>query len=83
MAGERVDLRMPNLGNGVESATVDEWLIDIGEAVTEGDPVVTMETDKAASDIAAPVTGVLVDVAAADGTEVKIGDLIGVFEARG
>jgi pyruvate/2-oxoglutarate dehydrogenase complex dihydrolipoamide acyltransferase (E2) component len=83
MAGERVHLRMPNVGNGVESAIVDEWLIDIGEPVTEGDPVVTMQTDKAASDLAAPVTGVLVEVAAADGTEVSVGDLIGVFEASG
>jgi pyruvate/2-oxoglutarate dehydrogenase complex dihydrolipoamide acyltransferase (E2) component len=81
MADERVELRMPNVGNGVESATVDEWLVEVGEAVTAGDPVVTMETDKASSDLEAPVTGTLVEVVAEDGTEVEVGQLIGVFEA--
>jgi pyruvate/2-oxoglutarate dehydrogenase complex dihydrolipoamide acyltransferase (E2) component len=80
MADERVELRMPNVGNGVESATVDEWLVEVGEAVTVGDPVVTMETDKASSDLEAPVTGTLVEVVAEDGTEVEVGELIGVFE---
>jgi pyruvate/2-oxoglutarate dehydrogenase complex dihydrolipoamide acyltransferase (E2) component len=83
MPSERVDLRMPNVGNGVESAIVYEWLIGVGEIVNEGDPVVTMETDKATSDLDAPVSGTLVEVAAPDGAEVEVGGLIGVFEAAG
>jgi pyruvate/2-oxoglutarate dehydrogenase complex dihydrolipoamide acyltransferase (E2) component len=78
----RVQLRMPNVGNGVESATVAEWLIEVGESVEEGEPVVLMETDKASSELEAPVTGTLEVVHAEDGTEVEVGDLLAEFTSR-
>lgn len=82
MSDERVPLRMPHVGNGVDTAIVAEWLIEIGETVERGDPVVVMETDKATSELDAPVSGTLLVVHAEDGTEVEIGDLLGVFAAR-
>jgi pyruvate/2-oxoglutarate dehydrogenase complex dihydrolipoamide acyltransferase (E2) component len=76
-----VELRMPALGNGVEDATISEWLFAVGERVAEGEAVVIVETDKASTELEAPVTGLLAAVHADDGSEVAVGDLLAVFEA--
>lgn len=76
-----VELRMPTLGNGVEDATITEWLFAVGEQVAEGEAVVIVETDKASTELEAPVTGLLTAVHADDGSEVAVGDLLAVFEA--
>jgi 2-oxoglutarate dehydrogenase E2 component (dihydrolipoamide succinyltransferase) len=76
----RVTLQMPQLGNGIESALVEEWLIGVGEPVQKGDPVVLIETDKASMELESPVTGRLAAVIAEDGTEVEVGEVIAEFE---
>lgn len=81
MAREKVPLRVPQLGNGVDEATVLEWLIGVGESVEQGEPVVTVETDKATSDLEAPVGGTLITVLVEDGATVGVGDVLGEFEA--
>jgi pyruvate/2-oxoglutarate dehydrogenase complex dihydrolipoamide acyltransferase (E2) component len=81
MSDDRVPLRMPHVGNGVDTAIVSEWLVEVGETVALGEPVVVMETDKATSELGAPASGTLVVVHAQDGTEVEVGDLLGEFTA--
>jgi pyruvate dehydrogenase E2 component (dihydrolipoamide acetyltransferase) len=76
----RVVWQMPQLGNGVDSAIVQEWLVGVGESVKEGEPVLTIETDKASSDLEAPVTGTLVAVLAEEEAEVEIGAPLAEFE---
>jgi len=71
---------MPQLGNGVEDGVVSEWLFDVGERVDKDEPVVTIETDKATSDLEAPVTGTLVAVLVPDGAEVTVGQVLAEFE---
>lgn len=77
---KRVSWRMPQLGNGVDSAVIEEWLVGVGEDVSEGEPVVIVETDKASTELESPVTGTLVAVHADDGVEVEVGALIAEFE---
>jgi pyruvate/2-oxoglutarate dehydrogenase complex dihydrolipoamide acyltransferase (E2) component len=76
-----VELRMPSLGNGVDEAVIGEWLFAPGERVEEGEPVVIVESDKATSELEAPVTGLLTEVYADDGTEITVGELLAVFTA--
>ena len=80
MADDRVSFAMPQLGNGVESALVEEWLIGVGESVQEGEPVVLIETDKASMELESPVSGKLVAVLAEDGTEIEVGQVMAEFE---
>lgn len=80
MSDDRVTWRMPQLGNGIDSAIVQEWLVGVGEAVEEGEAIVVVESDKATSDLESPVTGTLVAVLAADGVEVEIGEPLAEFE---
>ena len=80
MSEGRVALQMPQLGNGVDSALIEEWLVGVGEEVAQGEPVVLIETDKASMELEAPVTGKLVAVIAEDGAEVEIGAVLAEFE---
>jgi pyruvate/2-oxoglutarate dehydrogenase complex dihydrolipoamide acyltransferase (E2) component len=74
---------MPQLGNGVDSVVIEEWMIEVGEAVTAGEAIVLVETDKASMELEAPVTGTLAAVLAPDGAEVQVGDVIAEFERAG
>ncbi|MBS1675897.1 MAG: biotin attachment protein [Actinobacteria bacterium] len=80
MSEGRVTWQMPQLGNGIDTAIIQEWLIGVGESVKEGEPVVVVETDKASSDLEAPVNGTLVAVLAAEEVEVEIGEPLAEFE---
>jgi pyruvate/2-oxoglutarate dehydrogenase complex dihydrolipoamide acyltransferase (E2) component len=80
LSDNRVTWRMPQLGNGVDTAVIQEWLVGAGEAVQEGDPIVVVETDKATSDLESPLSGTLVVVLAQDGVEVEIGEPLAEFE---
>ena len=44
-----VKIQCPNLGDSITEGTIVEWSVGIGEAVSEGDVVAIVETDKVSS----------------------------------
>ena len=54
-------VEMPKLGNTVEECLIAKWRKEIGEAVSAGDVIVEIETDKATFEVTAPVDGTLLD----------------------
>ncbi|WP_298819117.1 2-oxoglutarate dehydrogenase complex dihydrolipoyllysine-residue succinyltransferase [Chloroflexus sp.] len=75
------EIRVPSLGESIVEATVARWLKREGEAVSIGEPVVELETDKVNLEVAADQSGVLASIACPEGTTVAIGDLLGTIEA--
>ncbi len=72
-------LTIPKLEMSMIEGTIAEWVAADGSAVTEGQVIYVLETDKTARDIEAPVAGILVHKAAAGETyEVgfEIGEII-------
>jgi pyruvate dehydrogenase E2 component (dihydrolipoamide acetyltransferase) len=65
-------LVMPKLGQAMEFGSIAEWLSDDGAQVRVGQPVVSVETDKATYEIEAPASGVLRHLAAV-GDEIPVG----------
>lgn len=63
----------------IEYAAVTQWYRRPGDQVTAGEPLVEVEAEKAAYDIAAPVSGTLTEVVAENGDEVMVGGLLGVI----
>lgn len=74
---------MPALGMAQEKGTLIHWLKAEGEPVVKGEPLMEVETDKAAVEIEAPASGVLSNVTALPGDEVPVGTTIALILAPG
>jgi pyruvate dehydrogenase E2 component (dihydrolipoamide acetyltransferase) len=68
-----MDLSVPELGEGIEQATVVRVLVEPGSAVHEGQDVLEVETEKSTMPIPAPVAGVVDRIFVKTGDKVKIG----------
>lgn len=66
-------VKLPKLGEMVESAVIVEWYVGEGEHVAPDDPLVRVETDKVEIDVPAPVGGTVVRHLAAEDDEVPVG----------
>ena len=53
------EVKVPTLGESVAEATIGEWLKKPGEAVALDEPIASLETDKVAIEVGAPVAGVM------------------------
>lgn len=69
-------VRMPELGESVEEATVTRWLKAEGEAITEFEPLLEVNTDKVDTEIPSPVSGTLLKILIPENTTVKKGQLL-------
>ena len=61
-------------------ATLSKWLIDIGQQVNAGDPLIELETDKVSMAICAPETGILRDIITCEGEEITLDTVLGHLE---
>ncbi|MGE4323124.1 MAG: 2-oxoglutarate dehydrogenase complex dihydrolipoyllysine-residue succinyltransferase [Sphingobium sp.] len=73
------EVKVPTLGESVTEATVGQWLKKPGEAVKADEPIVSLETDKVALDVPAPVAGTLGDIVAQEGDTVEVGALLAMI----
>jgi pyruvate/2-oxoglutarate dehydrogenase complex dihydrolipoamide acyltransferase (E2) component len=80
MGGKTADVRLPDLGD-IDSAIVVAWLRLPGSLLKEGDDLVEVETEKTTFVIPAPSSGVLTEVRAPEGASVRVGEVLGIFEA--
>jgi pyruvate dehydrogenase E2 component (dihydrolipoamide acetyltransferase) len=74
---------MPALGVAQEKGTLLNWLKAEGQSVTQGEPLMEVETDKATVEIEAPASGILTNVTASAGDEIPVGNKIAVILAPG
>jgi 2-oxoglutarate dehydrogenase E2 component (dihydrolipoamide succinyltransferase) len=71
---------VPEVGESIVDARVAKWLRQEGEAVSAGDPLVELETDKIDVEVSAPQAGVLSRIDRKDGEDVKVGEVLGVID---
>jgi pyruvate dehydrogenase E2 component (dihydrolipoamide acetyltransferase) len=74
---------MPALGVAQQTGTLLKWLKAEGQAVTKGEPLMEIETDKATVEIEAAASGTLAAVTAKPGDEVPVGQRIALILAPG
>jgi 2-oxoglutarate dehydrogenase E2 component (dihydrolipoamide succinyltransferase) len=67
------------MGESIVDARVAKWLKNEGDAVSAGEALVELETDKVDVEVSAPKGGVLEKIAHAKGDDVKIGDVLGMI----
>ena len=70
-----VDVKVPPVGESISSGVVSVWHKKNGEAVTEGEALFTLETDKVSTEVVAEKSGRL-ETLVPEGQEVKIGQTV-------
>jgi 2-oxoglutarate dehydrogenase E2 component (dihydrolipoamide succinyltransferase) len=76
---EHADILAPIEQEGTKSV-VRAWLKKVGDAVKRDEPIVELETDKVAVEVAAPADGVLMAIALSEGDEAAPGAKLGVLK---
>jgi pyruvate dehydrogenase E2 component (dihydrolipoamide acetyltransferase) len=75
------EFKLPNLGEGVAAGEVVGISVKAGDAVTKGQTMLEVQTDKAVSDVAAPEDGTIVSIAVKTGDKVKPGQVMVTYDA--
>jgi pyruvate dehydrogenase E2 component (dihydrolipoamide acetyltransferase) len=70
------DVTMPRLSDSMEEGTVLKWLLEEGDEVKRGEPLVEIETDKANMTYESDTDGVLIEILAQEGDTLPIGETI-------
>ena len=76
------EVKLPRLGQGMESGTIVKWLKSEGETVEKGEPLYELDTDKVTQEVEADASGVLLKIAVAEG-EVEVGKTIAIIGKEG
>ena len=76
------EIKLPRLGQGMESGVIVRWLKSEGDTVSRGDPLYELDTDKVTQEVEAEQDGVLTKIVVAEG-EVEVGTTVAVIEENG
>ncbi|MFI7301560.1 lipoyl domain-containing protein, partial [Streptomyces sp. NPDC050121] len=68
MTDVAVEVLLPKIGLTMQEGTIDEWLVPVGAAVSEGDALLRLATDKVDVDVEAEAGGLFHPVVAAGAT---------------
>lgn len=74
---------LPDLGEGLDEAVVNEWLVAEGDEVGLNQPIAEIETSKAVVEMPSPFAGRIVRLHAAEGSTVAVGSPLVTFEVAG
>ncbi len=78
-----MDVIMPQLGETVGEGTISGWHKQAGDAVEKGDVLLDVETDKVATEIEAPASGILTSIDVPEGETVDVGTVLAVIRVEG
>jgi pyruvate dehydrogenase E2 component (dihydrolipoamide acetyltransferase) len=70
------EFRLQELGENIESGDLVRLMISPGASVSEGQPVMELETDKAVVEVPSTVSGIVRDIKVKEGQKVKVGEVI-------
>ena len=77
------EVKVPTLGESITEATLGQWLKRPGEPVAADEPIASLETDKVAVEVNAPVAGVMGEQAVGEGDTVRVGAVIAFVQENG
>ena len=77
-----MNVLMPQLGETVAEGTVAAWHKKQGDTVEKNEVLLDVETDKAATEVPAPVAGVIASVLVPEGKTVDVGTVLAVIETE-
>ncbi len=76
------DVKLPRLGQGMESGVIVRWLKAEGDTVAKGEPLYELDTDKVTQEVESDLDGVLAKIVVPEG-DVEVGATVAVIETDG
>lgn len=77
---ETQDVVLPKWGTTMREADIAEILVAVGDSVSEGQSLLSIETDKVETEIESPYAGTVVEIRVAEGDVVPVGGVLLVIE---
>ena len=74
------EFKLPELGENIRQGDLVRLMVSPGASVTEGQPVMELETDKAVVEVPSSVTVVVKDIRVKEGEKIKVGQVIFTVE---
>jgi pyruvate dehydrogenase E2 component (dihydrolipoamide acetyltransferase) len=74
------EFKLPELGENIDQGDLVRLMISPGTKVSEGQPVMELETDKAVVEVPSSVSGVVKEIRVKEGDKVKVGQVIFTLE---
>jgi pyruvate dehydrogenase E2 component (dihydrolipoamide acetyltransferase) len=82
-ASQATEFKLPELGENISQGDLVRLMISPGVKVSEGQPVMELETDKAVVEVPSSVSGVVKEVRVKEGDKIKVGQVIFTLEGGG
>jgi pyruvate dehydrogenase E2 component (dihydrolipoamide acetyltransferase) len=79
----RYEFKLPDIGEGVAEGEIVEWHVNVGDRVTEDQPLVEVMTDKATVTITSPRSGTIAELHGKKGQVVKVHAVLVVYDLAG
>ncbi|HZA11075.1 dihydrolipoamide acetyltransferase family protein [Mycobacterium sp.] len=76
------DFRVPDLGEGLEDATITSWSVAVGDHVELNQTLCMLETNKAEVEIPSPYAGEIVELGGAEGDTLDVGSVLVRIETQ-
>jgi 2-oxoglutarate dehydrogenase E2 component (dihydrolipoamide succinyltransferase) len=77
-----IEVKVPQLSESVAEATLLQWHLKAGEAVTRDQNLIDIETDKVVLELPAPEAGVVTQLLKPDGATVVAGEVIAIIDTE-
>lgn len=77
------EFRLPELGENIETGDLIKVLVSVGDTISQDQPVLELETDKATIEVPSPVGGTVKEIHVREGEKIKVGQLILTVEDGG
>ncbi|MFA6216100.1 MAG: biotin/lipoyl-containing protein [Candidatus Omnitrophota bacterium] len=75
-----IQVILPELGEGIQKATVSFWYFKAGDTVKDKESLVELTTDKAAFNLPSPSAGIISEVFFNEGDSVNIGEVLALID---
>ena len=76
------EIKIPEISEGVDTATVAEILVSEGDQIEKDQAVLSVETDKATAEVPASAGGTIKETKVSEGQEVKVGDVVIILDGE-
>ena len=78
-----IELRMLQMDQTMTKGKIGKWLVKEGDTVTQGQPILEIETDKVVHEQESPTDGVIAQLLAEEGTNVPVNAILAIIGAPG